>query len=43
MALVGRTAPEVVTERDATVQTYRLMRKNIEVAEFRWDPVQTRC
>ena len=38
MALVGRTIPEVVTERDATVQTYRLMRKNIEVAEFRWDP-----
>lgn len=38
MALVGRTTPEVVTERDATVQTYRLMRKNIEVAEFRWDP-----
>lgn len=38
MALVGRTTPEVVTEHDATVQTYRLMRKNIEVAEFRWDP-----
>ena len=38
MALDGRRTTEVFIGRDATVQTYLLMRKNVEVAEFRWDP-----